>query len=408
MSITLKEITKLNWEECVRLSVQKGQEHFVAPNIYSILQSKYEPDKVPLAIYNEETMVGFLMYGRDPEDGRYWFLRIMIDKNHQRNGYGRSALQQVINLIKNKPDCSRDLTVGFKPDNEAAEKLYKSLGFEIEGLVGKQKNSQEVLARLQLYEDNPLICIEGQEKYTLSGNSLNKELKSTNPFLDCEDPRPLGPGSYEMALPLINSTKIIKGMRVLEVGAGTGQVAATLAKHWDVTVITLEPSGKLGQTRTHAARLGVLNQVLPLKVKAQSMPFSKDAFDAVISIGSFEMIGEDRPQALVEMIRVARPGARIGIAEPMCLVENVPYDVNEKLKETMKGFKECYRTLDWNSNLFQQHGLKITEKYYFSDAYQWWQVYRDQKRVSKEEQELITLDSGRWLSLGIVVGEKIE
>ncbi|MDF2717187.1 MAG: spermidine acetyltransferase [Paenibacillus sp.] len=60
MSVTLEEITKRNWEDCVRLQVRNGQEHFVASNVYSIVQSKYEPDKVPLAIYHEQTMVGFL------------------------------------------------------------------------------------------------------------------------------------------------------------------------------------------------------------------------------------------------------------------------------------------------------------------------------------------------------------
>ena len=75
-------------------------------------------------------MVGFLMYGRDPEDGRYWIIRLMVDHNHQGKGYGRAALRQAIDLIRSKPDCSDDLSIGFKPDNKVAETLYTSLGFE--------------------------------------------------------------------------------------------------------------------------------------------------------------------------------------------------------------------------------------------------------------------------------------
>ncbi|TMV52257.1 GNAT family N-acetyltransferase [Paenibacillus mesophilus] len=154
MSVTFREITEHNWEECVRLQVREGQERFVAPNVYSIAQAKYEPDKVPLAIYKDQTMVGFMMYGRDPDDGRYWILRLMIDKSYQGRGYGRAALQQAIALIKSKPDCSKDLTISFKPDNEAASKLYKSLGFEAEDSADIQDHNKEIVARLPLFEDS--------------------------------------------------------------------------------------------------------------------------------------------------------------------------------------------------------------------------------------------------------------
>lgn len=151
MTIFLKEITKDNWEECALLKVAKEEERFVAPNVYSILQSKYEPDKVPLAVYNDETMVGFLMYGRDPEDGRYWILRLMIDKNYQSQGFGKSALLEVIKLVKSFPDCSEDLTISYKPDNEVADRLYTSIGFTKTGeILGDINKKYEVVARLIL------------------------------------------------------------------------------------------------------------------------------------------------------------------------------------------------------------------------------------------------------------------
>jgi hypothetical protein len=53
---------------------------------------------------------------------------------------------------------------------------------------------------------------------------------------------------------------------------------------------------------------GFANQVPALAVKAQHLPFADNTFDAVFSIGSFEMIGDERPWALSEMIRVARRG----------------------------------------------------------------------------------------------------
>lgn len=116
------------------------------------------------------------------------------------------------------------------------------------------------------------------------------------------------------------------------------------------------------------------------------------------------MIGDERPLALAEMIRVAKKGARIGIAEPMCLPGPLPANIPDS--EIKTSFRECFSTLQWNCDLFSNHGLTIIESYYYDDAYTWWEQYRDLGRISEEEQQFITLDRGRWISLGLVVGEK--
>jgi hypothetical protein len=102
------------------------------------------------------------------------------------------------------------------------------------------------------------------------------------------------------------------------------------------------------------------------------------------------------------MIRVAKIGARIGIAEPMCLPGPIPADIPDS--NTKRSFQECFATLSWNCELFSGQGLKIVDKYYFDEAYQWWLRYR--VKVDDEEQQFITQDNGRWISLGLVVGEK--
>jgi ubiquinone/menaquinone biosynthesis C-methylase UbiE len=88
---------------------------------------------------------------------------------------------------------------------------------------------------------------------------------------------------------------------------------------------------------------------------------ASDTFDAIISIGSFEMIGEERPLALSEMIRVAKKGARIGIAEPMCMPDPMPTDIPDSVIK--RSFQKCFSTLSWNCDLFSNHGLKIVDSY---------------------------------------------
>ncbi len=135
MEVTLKEITLENWIECVRLQPSEEQKEFVASNLFSIAESKFHPSWEPLAIYANKIMVGFIMYGpEEGHEGRYWVIRLMIDQNHQRKGYGNAAMREALRRIKDKPDY-RELLISFVPENIAARKLYESLGFVDTGEV---------------------------------------------------------------------------------------------------------------------------------------------------------------------------------------------------------------------------------------------------------------------------------
>ena len=125
MNITLREISHENFHEVISLKVEK----YCAPNVYSLAQAKIYPDAIPLAIYNDDVLVGFIMYGIEPRDNNeYWIDRFMIDEKYQKNGYGEKALQMLIDTIKQ--DKSHDkIKISTNPENTAARKLYAKLGF---------------------------------------------------------------------------------------------------------------------------------------------------------------------------------------------------------------------------------------------------------------------------------------
>lgn len=139
MTVSLRDVTKENWQECVRLTLAPEQEHFVSSNAYSLAESKFMPTFVPQAIYSRddasgtETMVGFVMYGYYPDGGppfgrRHWIFRLMIDRAHQGKGFGRAALRAVLARLEADAACP-DVLIGYAPDNAVARKLYLGLGF---------------------------------------------------------------------------------------------------------------------------------------------------------------------------------------------------------------------------------------------------------------------------------------
>ncbi|MHB8066198.1 MAG: GNAT family N-acetyltransferase [Ruminiclostridium sp.] len=129
MNIKLKDVNKSNWTQCINIEPSVSQRHFIgSPVSYFIAQSKYEKWMKPIAIYNNNEVVGFLQYGFNKELDSFWIIGLVIDEKYQRNGYGKQALLKLLHLIKEKR-MDRPVYAGHKPDNYVMENILKSIGF---------------------------------------------------------------------------------------------------------------------------------------------------------------------------------------------------------------------------------------------------------------------------------------
>ncbi|MCC6791523.1 MAG: GNAT family N-acetyltransferase [Thermomicrobiales bacterium] len=151
MEITLRPITRENLRAVTRrMSIAPGQEGFVAPNAYSVAEAYIEPTWTPLAIYAGDEPVGFAMFGPEPETGRVWLIRYMIDAPHQGKGYGRAALRPLLDLMVERHGCD-EIYLGYDPQNHVAANLYASFGFVPTGEI----EDDEIIARLVLGNRSP-------------------------------------------------------------------------------------------------------------------------------------------------------------------------------------------------------------------------------------------------------------
>lgn len=132
--VRLADLDHANWEEVVDLTVSREQRDFIAPNVYSIAESRFLPGFVTRAVLHEESAVGFAMYGPDPDDGEIWLYRLMIDEAHQARGLGRAALREVVTHVGEMFSAPL-LRLGVRADNVAARALYISAGFVPTGQV---------------------------------------------------------------------------------------------------------------------------------------------------------------------------------------------------------------------------------------------------------------------------------
>ena len=94
----------------------------------------YSDTAYPFAVYDDDTIVGFIMMGYYEVKEYYTLWKFMIDKRYQNRGYGRRALELGIRYLRNRFNVS-EIYTGVIPGNTIAKNLYKSVGFKETGVI---------------------------------------------------------------------------------------------------------------------------------------------------------------------------------------------------------------------------------------------------------------------------------
>ena len=135
--IHLEKITEENFVQAFDLQLAPGQEVFVSHPVRSLAQAYvYRAQCQPFGIYDDDTMVGYVMVIYDYDIPEYDIWHMMIDKSRQGRGYGSAALDRVLEYIKTKPFGPSDrAALTCHKENTHAIGLYKSKGFAETGAV---------------------------------------------------------------------------------------------------------------------------------------------------------------------------------------------------------------------------------------------------------------------------------
>ena len=132
--VHLQPVTKENLDEVLSLKIYDSQAGFVSSTAESLAQAYvYREAAFPFAVYSDQEVVGFIMMGFYEAKNYYTLWKLLIDRDHQHKGFGRKALELGIAFLK---DCydAREIYTGVIPGNDAAKKLYESMGFRETGL----------------------------------------------------------------------------------------------------------------------------------------------------------------------------------------------------------------------------------------------------------------------------------
>jgi SAM-dependent methyltransferase len=110
---------------------------------------------------------------------------------------------------------------------------------------------------------------------------------------------------------LCESLDLRSGARVLDVAAGNGNATLAAARRWCDVVSTDYVGSLLEAGRARARAEG--HEIQFQEADAEALPFPDASFDVVLSIFGV-MFTPNQQQAARELVRVCKPGGRIGLA----------------------------------------------------------------------------------------------
>lgn len=148
METRLMQINETNFIDAFHLELADGQEHYVSNPVRSLAQAYvYYRQCTPFGIYHGDKMVGYVMVIYDYGIPEYDIWHMMIDQSEQGKGYGRAALQNVLDYIREKPFGDSDrVALTCNKENQTAMKLYLKAGFAPTG----RSDEDEIELAMQL------------------------------------------------------------------------------------------------------------------------------------------------------------------------------------------------------------------------------------------------------------------
>ncbi len=129
--IELAPITPENYAAARELSVQPDQAAFVAGLEKTLADAFVYPDTWFRLITDKAAPVGFVLLHDFADDGRRFLnvVRLMVDAQHQRRGFGTACLRRVFELAGHWERPVDELRISTVPENTVALMLYRRLGF---------------------------------------------------------------------------------------------------------------------------------------------------------------------------------------------------------------------------------------------------------------------------------------
>jgi SAM-dependent methyltransferase len=170
-----------------------------------------------------------------------------------------------------------------------------------------------------------------------------------------------GPNGIRQAEELASHFTITKDMKILDLGCGLGLSALYLVQEYGANVFATDLYADPTENHSRFGSLGIAYKIVPMLLDAtQPLPFAKEYFDVIFSVGAYKMFG-DKEESLSNLIPYVKKGGYIAVAFP-----GLKYDFGDNVPPEMQPFWDVpevaryIRGIEWWKELWSKTtGIEI-------------------------------------------------
>ncbi|UNC90819.1 SAM-dependent methyltransferase [Candidatus Contubernalis alkaliaceticus] len=236
---------------------------------------------------------------------------------------------------------------------------------------------------------------------------MNKDYKAESYDSNFIAQNMMGPNSMIVIEELLENVSIKNGMRVLDLGCGTGLSSIFLAREFGVQVFAVDLWVSATDNYKRLQQMDVDDLVIPIHADAHELPFSENYFDAVISIDAYHYFGNNDEYYSEKLRPLLKKDALVALAFP-----GMKYEVHKDIPDEMKKYwdneaLEMWHSIDWWKGKLENKvkDFEIKEMKCFDKAWSDWLSTENPYAI--EDKEMIAVDNGRYMNIISITGKTI-
>ncbi|MFA6783377.1 MAG: methyltransferase domain-containing protein [Sphaerochaeta sp.] len=217
----------------------------------------------------------------------------------------------------------------------------------------------------------------------------------------------MGPNAMRLAEEMANFLSITPGMRILDLGCGTGISSILFAQKYDVTVFAADLWVSPSENAKRFADLGLDAKIFPFLVDAtKEIPFAHEYFDMIISVDSYQYFGGNE-NMLPKLLPYVKKGGCIAIAVPGFIQDYPEGQLPKEVQPFWTPEWYFYSSRWWHELWEKESGIEITLLREMDSCKQAWEDWlQSPNPYAKSDMAMMDAGAGKYFNIIQMIGRK--